>query len=139
MDPLVCRLQRLLPRTRSSWVPAGSRWDAPGGSWACLELTDQLAGPALHTAHELVVRRPAALTLAVLAAARKLHAVVLPEHCRLPAPVTAELARRQIAIVWRQMPEPAGEPVLEPARLRPAATCPMPRRRSVMSRRGSMP
>lgn len=137
MDPLVCRLQRLMPRTRSSWVSARSRWDAPGGSWTCLELDDQLPGLALRTAHELVVRRPAALTLAVLAAAPELHSVVLPEHCRLPTPVTAELARRQIAIVWRQLPEPAGEPVLELAR--PGVTCPMPRRRSVMTRRGSMP
>ena len=139
MDPLACRLLHLLPRARATGVPARLRSPAPGGRWACLELTDLPPGPALHSARELVVRRPAVLTLRVLAAAPNLRCVVLPERCRLPVPVTGELARRQIATVWRQLPDPmsnlldpAGESPFAPGRPRPSARC-------AMTWRGSMP
>ncbi|HEU5270862.1 MAG TPA: hypothetical protein VFU36_13130 [Jatrophihabitans sp.] len=133
MDPLACRLLHLLPRTRSGRVPAAS-----SGRWACLELTGLPSGPVLRSARELVVHRPSALTLQVLAAAPNLLAVVLPEHCRLPVPVTTELARRQIATVWRRLPGPMPDlagpalvgSVLQPAR--PPASC-------AMTWRGSMP
>ena len=96
-------LRRWLPdsRTRSARVRLRTQ---PADGWPCLELTNRPAELPLHTARELVVRHPDELTLAVLAAAADLVAVVLPEHCRLPAPVVAELARRRLATIWLQAP-----------------------------------
>lgn len=106
MSALVCKLLWLLPggvvpRLRTGRVPAGSVPE-PDGRWRCLELAGQpVAEPALRTARELVVGRAAELTLEVLAAAPVLAAVVLPPPERLPRPVAAELARREIATIWR--------------------------------------
>lgn len=126
MSAFACRLLRLLPAgSRSTTRPALGSGAAPGDGWSCLELAD---GLPLHTARELVVRRPDALSLEVLAAAPALLAVVLPEHSRLPAPITAELARRQIATVWRRLPPVPGGPARRSSR---------PRGRCSMSRRGN--
>jgi len=102
------RLRRWLSDSR----PRSARVSSQPAGWPCLELTGSPAELPLHAARELVVRHPDELTLAVLAAAPALVAVVLPEHCRLPAPVVAELARRRIATIWRQSPVPAGACVM---------------------------
>jgi hypothetical protein len=140
IDPFARRLLRLMARIRSSRVPAGLRAGARGGGRVCRDLTDPPAGADLRCAHELVVRRPAALTVQVLDSAPRLLAVVLPERARLPMPVAAELARRQIAVVWRQRLDAAAErvtdpvlervtdPVLELVRARPIVGCAMTRR-----------
>jgi len=130
MSALVCKLLGLfLRRGRSRPELAGRPRSASGGQarlparndlarsapagpggvpgagterWECAELGDQPLTPTrLRVVRELVVRRPAALTLEVLAAAPALLAVVLLERGPLPRPVAAELARRQIATVWR--------------------------------------
>lgn len=115
-------LRRGLPDDRRS-ARVLARTRPADGNWSCLELADRPAEPSLRTARELVVRHPDELTLAVLAAAPALVAVVLSERCRLPRPVLAELARRQLATIWRQSPVAAVRPR--------AAVC-------VMSRPGSM-
>jgi hypothetical protein len=116
-------LRRWLPDGRSRSPRVRSRTQPAGAGWLCLELADRPAEPSLRIARELVVRHPGELTLAVLAAAPALVAVVLPEQSRLPPSVVAELARRQLAIIWRQPPV---APVLPRA-----AVC-------AMSRPGSM-
>jgi hypothetical protein len=119
MSPPTCTLLSMLPlgsrpswtaRVRSGRQPASSGWagrQPAGGGWVCLELTDRTSEQALRTARELVVRQPAMLSVAILAAAPSLLAVVLPQHCRLPASLVAELARRQTAVVWRHWPADA--------------------------------
>jgi hypothetical protein len=85
--------------------------------------------PELRTARELVVGRPAELTLDVLAAAPELAAVVLPLHGWLPSAVAAELARRGIATVWRLAPAEQRPPRrLAAARSPVAAGCTVNRR-----------
>lgn len=120
MPTFACKLLALAPvgtRSRARLRrPAGST-----GEWVCLELAGRPAEPALRNVRELVVRQPAALSLAVLAAAPRLRSVVLPEHHRLPAPVAAELARRQVAVVWRHLSD--SRPPSEPR-----GTCAMSRR-----------
>jgi hypothetical protein len=111
MPSFVCKLLRSSPgrgrpvmgRAAARPAPVRDPVSAPSGHrWDCLELNDRPADPhRLRTVRELVVHRPAALTLEVLAAAPALLAVVLPEHCQLPAEVSAELDRRRIATVWR--------------------------------------
>ena len=153
MSPPTCTLLSMLPlgsrpswtaRVRSGGQPADGGWverQPAGGGWVCLELTDRTSEQALRTARELVVRQPAMLSMAVLAAAPGLLAVVLPAHCRLPAPIVDELARRQAAVVWRQWPADA-EPssaglVRPPLPTRPRADRPRPPVACAMSRRGS--
>jgi hypothetical protein len=101
-------LRRWLPGSRPRSARVRSRTQPADGwsclDWSCLELTGRPGKLALRTARELVVGHPDELTLAVLAAAPELVAVVLPENCRLPAPVVAELARRRLATIWRQSP-----------------------------------
>jgi hypothetical protein len=95
--------RRWPPGTRPQPARLQLRTQPSDGGWTCLELTGRPAAQ-LRSARELVVRRPEELTLAVLAAAPDLVAVVLPERGLLPDPVAAELARRQIATIWRQSP-----------------------------------
>ena len=120
MSELVCTLRRLLARlSRPDRVLGDGRVGRPpgrhrraGGVPAARRRAG--AGDPATVARELEVRQPAALTLAVLAAAPRLASVVLPAHGRLPATVRAELDRRQIALVWRQ-------PGLRPVGPRPAS------------------
>lgn len=109
MSAVFCKLLRLLP-AGSRPRPLLARTQPADRGWNCLELADQPLGALdLPAVRELVVHEPAALTADLLAAAPSLLAVVLPAHCRLPAPITAELARRRIATVWRQPEFPAGD------------------------------
>jgi hypothetical protein len=137
MSLLACKLVGMLPLgSRSSWAARVRSGGQPaGGGWPCLELTERTAEQPLRTVRELVVRRPAALSLKVLAAAPDLLAVVVPEHSRLPAPIAAELARREIAVVWRELPTAA---VPSSEAVRPSAAVPSsgPRGTCTMSRPG---
>jgi hypothetical protein len=115
-------------------APTGSGVPGAGtGRWDCAELGDQPLTPTrLRMVRELVVRRPAALTLEVLAAAPALLAVVLLERGPLPRPVAAELARRQIATVWRLRS-------VEPPRMRTRSSVRSVPTGCAVTRRGTSP
>ena len=109
MSAVFCTLLRLLP-AGSRPRPLLARTQPADRGWSCLELAGQPLAPLdLRAVRELVVHDSAALTADVLAAAPNLLAVVLPAHCRLPAPIAAELARRRVATVWRQPELLAGD------------------------------